>query len=281
MEVAAQRPVSEPDELTRGAERLVEPGTAPIGVRRFLELVVHLAHRELSGHRQGSLLGWAWPLLRQLAQLGVLVFVFGEVLDLGIEDFAVFVLIGLVSWTWFAAGVGAATHSLLTNRHLALQPRLPSSVLPVVAIAVPLVDVLFALPILLVLVVSAGELSWQVVLWPAIALVQLALMSGIAWLCAAAAVHARDVRGLVAVGLTLLFYLTPVFYGLRSVPDRFEWVLYLNPLTTLVEAYRAVLIGEPGPPAALLAGVCVGSFALAWIGWRVFRRAEPTLADHL
>ena len=278
MEVAAQRHFSERDDA---AEPLVEPGTSAIAPRRFAELVAHLAQRELAVHRQGSLLGWAWPLIRQLAQLAVLVFVFGEVLDLGIEDFAVFVLIGLVAWTRFSAGINGATGSLLANRHLALQPRLPTAVLPIVAVAVPLVDVLFALPILLVLVIAAGELSWQVVLWPAIALVQLALMSGIAWLCAAAAVHARDVRGLVGVALTLLFYLTPVFYGLRSVPDRYEWVLYLNPLTTLVEAYRAVLIGEPGPPTALLIGVCAGSFALAWIGWRVFRRAEPTLADHL
>jgi len=249
--------------------------------RQFAELVLHLARRELAATHEGTVIGWAWPVVRQLAQLGVLVFVFGSVLDLGIENFAVFVFTGLVAWTWFSTGVGAATSAVLANRHLVFQPRLPTIVLPIVAIAVPFVDVLFALPIVIAMLIVTGEMSWLIVTWPAIMLLQFVLMAGIAWATASVSVYARDIPGLVSVVLTMLFYLTPVFYGLRSVPDEYEWVLNLNPLTTLISAYRATMAGEPGPSTTLVGAVTIASIVVAYGGWRLFRRLEGGLADHL
>jgi len=249
--------------------------------REFAGLVLHLARRELAATHEGTFIGWAWPVFRQLAQLGVLVFVFGSVLDLGIENFAVFVFTGLIAWTWFASGVTAATSSVIANRHLVFQPRLPTIVLPLVAIAVPFVDVLFALPIVIGMLVVTGELSWQIATWPAIMLLQFVLMAGIAWITASTSVYARDIPGLVSVVLTMLFYLTPVFYGLRAVPDEYEWVLNLNPLTTLVTAYRAVMVGEPGPSMSLVGALTLVSIAVAYAGWRIFRRLERGLVDHL
>ena len=78
--------------VTRGAE-----------LARFRELAVHLARREVTSRHRWTLLGWMWPLTRQLAQLAVLVFVFSGVVDLGIEDYPVFVFTGLLAFTWFSA----------------------------------------------------------------------------------------------------------------------------------------------------------------------------------
>jgi lipopolysaccharide transport system permease protein len=219
--------------------------------------------------------------VRQLAQLGVLVFVFSTVLPLGIPDFPVFVFSGLIAWSWFAAGVAQGTSSLLAQRHLVFQSRFPVAVLPVVSVAVPLVDVLLVLPALAVLLVASGELHWTVVLMPPLLLVQLVLMCGIAWLCAAVAVFLRDIVNVVAVGLLLLFYLTPVFYSLESVPDEYVWVLHLNPMTTLLEAYRSVLLGQdfPGIPRVLAVGAA--SVAIAVAGWWTFRRLEDRFVDEL
>jgi lipopolysaccharide transport system permease protein len=261
--------------------QLAEPGAGSLPPRRFAELVAHLARREVASAQQGTVLGAAWPVVRQLGQLGVLVFVFGSVLDLGIENFAVFVFTGLIAWNWFSTAVTGGTSSLISSRHLVLQPRLPSVVLPVVPVAVAFLDVLFALPILLLMLAATGELTWQIVLWPGIIVVQLLLTMGLAWLLAGVSVFLRDVPGLVAVVLTLLFYVTPVFYGLRTVPDRFEWILQLNPMTTIVGAYRAVMVGEAGPSAALMAAVAGFSVLIAVAGLLAFRRLEPRFADVL
>lgn len=261
--------------------RLVAPGSLGGGVGAFVELVLHLARRELKARHQFTLLGWAWPLARQLAQLAVLVFVFSKVLDLGIEDFPVFVFTGLLAWTWFAAGMGEAVNSLLSYRHLALQPRLPSAVLPAVSVAVPLVDVLIALPVLGVMLVMSDELRWSALAAPLLIVVQLWLMMGLAWITSATAVFFRDVPNVVYLGLTLVFYLTPVFYGPRSVPPEYAWVLEVNPLTTIIEAYRALLLGDPMPPAWRLAVVAVGSLLTAVIGLLVFRRLQSRFPDYL
>ena len=135
-----------------------------------------------------------------------------------------------------------------------------------VAVAVPLVDVLVALPVLLLMVATSGEgIPPSAAFLPVLLAVQLVLCCGIAWLTAAATVHVRDVRNVVGLGLTLLFYVTPVFYDRQaSVPERYHWLLQLN-LTTLIEGWRTVLLDGRLPPAgpfALLAGV---SAAWPWL----------------
>src|SRR5215207_827219 len=135
----------------------LEPALRPAG---FTALVLHLTARQLKSSHHLTLLGWGWPVARQLAQLAVLVFIFGNVFDLDIENYPVFLFVGLMAWTWFSGAVSAATSSVLTQRHLVMQPRLPSSVLPIVAAMVPLVDVLFALPVLVLMLALSTGLEW-------------------------------------------------------------------------------------------------------------------------
>jgi lipopolysaccharide transport system permease protein len=247
----------------------------------FYELVVHLARRELSSQHRGTLLGWAWPLTRQLAQLAVLVFVFSNLFDLDIENYPVFVFTGLLAFGWFSSGVQAGSTSVLDQRHLIFQPRFPAAAVPVVAVTVPFVDVLVALPVLLVMLIATGDIGWTALLLPPLLILQLVLMCGIAWLCAAASVYLRDVPQVVIVGLTLLFYMTPVFYRLGDVPERYRDLFLLNPLATLIEAYRSVLIGSPGPSAAKLAFVVAVGLAAAGGGLLLFRRLQPGFVDEL
>jgi ABC-type polysaccharide/polyol phosphate export permease len=228
-----------------------------------------------------TVLGWLWPLARQLVQLAVLVFIFSHVLDLGIRNFPVFVFCGLIAWTWFSVGLGAATSSLLDRRHLVYQPRVPPAVLPLVAITVPLVDMVMALPVLLVMLSFGQGLRWTIVLVPLLLVVQFVLMSGVAWLTAAAAVFFRDVPNIVGVFLTVLFYATPVFYAVSKIPQRYSPLLHANPMTTLVEAYRALLLGDPFPGALACLYVVGLSIALAALGVWAFRRLEGRFADNL
>ncbi|MEX2194787.1 MAG: ABC transporter permease [Thermoleophilaceae bacterium] len=250
-------------------------------LRRARELVLHLAAREIAARHRFTLLGWAWPLARQLAQLGVLYVVFTSIVDLGIESYAAFLFTGIVAWGWFAAAVSEGADAVVAQRHLVFRPQCPAAVLPVVPVVVALVDALIALPVLLVLVAAGGELHASALFLPVIAAVQLVLSCGIAWLAAATSVYLRDVRQLVGVGLLLLFYLTPVFYDLSRIPDDYEWALRLNPLTTILEAYRAVLIEQRLPDAVPLLIVTAASAAVAAAGLLVFQRLRGGFVDEL
>lgn len=264
---------SRPARASRRAAR-VDPG-------QFFDVVTHLAHRQVASMHRFTLLGWAWPVVRQLAQLAVFVFVFSTILDLGIDNFPVFVFSGLIAWGWFSSGIQQATGALIAQRHLVFQPRFPVGVLPIVAVAVPFIDVLLVLPVLVIMLIATGALSWTVLLLPPLLLVQFTLMAGIAWFGSAANVFMRDVENVIGVLLTLTFYCTPIFYSIASVPERYQTLLRLNPMTTLVESYRGVLMGTEFPSARRLAVVTVGSALLALIGWLAFRRAEPRFVDEL
>jgi lipopolysaccharide transport system permease protein len=268
--------------LTPTRQPLLRPaGARRLGPRAFTSLVLHLAGRQLRSSHQLTLLGWGWPVAQQLAQLAVLVFIFGNVFDLDIENYPVFVFVGLMAWTWFSGAVSGAAMSLLTQRHLVMQPRLPASVLPVVAAVVPLVDVLFALPVLVLMLALSTGLGWGLLACPLLLVLQLALVAGVGWLVAGVSVFLRDVPNLIGVALMIAFYLTPVFYDRSRVPENFRWVLDLNPMTTIIDAYRSLLLGTPGPGVVRLAAVTVAAVALLAIGRLLFARLAPRFADHL
>lgn len=283
--------VSEPAPLAdRAADVALAPfhepelrlaGTRPVRLRVFAALAVHLTVRQLRSAHHLTLLGWGWPLARMLAQLAVLVFLFSKVIQLNIPNYPVFVFVGLLGWNWFSVGVTTAASSVLSQRHLVMQPRLPTSLLPIVAIAVPFVDVLFALPLLVLLLALSTGLTWGLLALPLIFALEFLLIAGVAWLVAAVSVFFRDVPNLVGVWLMILFYLTPVFYSGSRVPSKLRWVLHLNPLATIIDAYRWLLLGTPAPGVLQMAAVVAASVLLLLVGNRVFSRLSPRFADHL
>lgn len=258
------------DALRRGAE-----------LGRLRELVAHLAAREVASLHRFTLLGWAWPLVRQLAQLGVLVIAFSHVLHLGVPHYAPFVFSGLIAWNWFSTGVANGTSSLLDRRHLVFQPRFPLVALPLVAVTVPLIDLLLALPVLAVMVVATTGLHWTILFLPVLVVIQLTLMAGIAWLTAAATIYFRDVRHIVGVGVTMLFYFTPVFYDLARLPDRYRSLLRINPMTTIVDGYHSIVLGGTLPAPGWLALVAAVSVIVAGSGLVFFNRLSPGFVDEL
>jgi lipopolysaccharide transport system permease protein len=258
------------------------PATAARRSRRHLvDLILHLVRRELASAHRNTLLGWTWPLARQLAQLAVLVFLFSKVLDLNIEDYPVFVFTGLIAWTWFQTALTNAASSVVANGHLVGQPRFPTLALPLVAVAVPCFDVLMALPVLLILLVAEGRLDAAALLLPLPLVAQFAFTAGVALIVSATNVYLRDVQNVVGVLLLMLFYLTPVFYGLKNVPEEFHWLLRLNPLTAFVNADRSLLF-YGRLPALIDVAIGAGAAALAVAaGIVLFRRLQPGFVDEL
>jgi lipopolysaccharide transport system permease protein len=249
--------------------------------RQLTELVAHLAKRQLESQHRFTVLGWTWPLLRQLVQLVVLVFVFSGLLDLGIPNFPLFVFVGLMIWTWFATAVTVASSVLVNQRHMLMSPGFPAIALPLVAVAVPLVDLLMALPVLLILLAVSGEIHAGLLALPLVVLVEFALAAGVALIVSVLNVYVRDVENVVTVGLLLLFYLTPVFYGLRQVPERFHGVLGFNPVGRLVTIARDLVIEGRAPGLSACVYVLLVAGVLLTVGVWLFRRLQADMLDLL
>ncbi|HET6305054.1 MAG TPA: ABC transporter permease [Myxococcota bacterium] len=265
------------------AESLRRDDAAPLPGRllHLHELTLHLVARDLASRQRGSLLGWLWSLAPPLLQLVLVHFLFTRVVPLGVENYALFLLTGILAWSGFSRGLAAATDSLEANRSLVLRPGFPTPLLPLVAVLVAFVDQCLALPILLVAVAATSGLAPAVALLPALLAIQLALTTGLAWCLAPLQVFLRDTRHLVGIALSLGFWITPIFYAPRRLPDALGFLHDANPMAQLIAAQRAILLHGTLPDAAPLALVAGLSLVLLVAGFAVFHATQHALAERV
>jgi ABC-type polysaccharide/polyol phosphate export permease len=245
------------------------------------DVTVHLVRRELSLRHRGSVLGWLWSISPALLQLVVAHFLFTRVIPLGVDDYPVFLLIGILSWSFFSGGLRSATGACEAGRNLVLRPGFPTFLQPVVAVFVELVDYLIAVPILLVAVTIATGADLTMLLLPVTILLELVLVVGLGLALAPLQVLYRDVRQFVAMAVSVGFWLTPVFYARRQVPESFMWLYDLNPMAHLIGAQREILLGGTVPSLTMLALVGLGSLVVLLGGAGIFALLRPTLPERV
>jgi lipopolysaccharide transport system permease protein len=261
-----------------------EPGKPPklgTGPTYLKDVTWHLVRRDFATRHRGSLLGWLWALAPPLLQLLVTYFLFTKVLPLRVQHYPVFLLTGILSWNWFTRSLSLGTISLESQRELVLRPGFPTSVLPVTAGLIGLVDYLLALPILLIAVGFSTGLHPTALLLPLILAIQLVLTIGIAWALAPLQVFFRDVQYLVGLLLMLGFWLTPIFYSRVQVPSQFAWLYNLNPMAHLIEADREILLAGHLPSQEALGLVALASIGMAAAGYTILHRFRHSIPDQL
>ncbi len=244
------------------------------------DLLLNLVRRNFVLQYKGSTLGVLWSLLLPLAQTLVMVFLFQRVVPLGIEAYPAFLLTGLLPWNWFSGAISSAGSIFLSNRDLARRPSFSSALLIVVNTITHLLTFLISLPILCgVLALYGLGLHWSWLFLPLLILIQGLLIIGLSMIIAIWNVFFRDVAHLVSVALMLLFYATPVFYRLKAVAERYQFLFSWNPMAVLIQSYRAVLFQGTKPEIGPLLYALAVSAALCGIGFGLYHRQMPTVVD--
>lgn len=265
-------------------------------LRAYRELFANLTLRELRGKYKRSVLGWGWSMLNPLAQMGIYSLVFGFFLKVqppvgdpsGLDSFAVFLLCGLLPWTFLANGLTSGMGSLLANANLVNKVWFPRQLLVGSTVASWGVGFLIELGVLSVVLLLVGNmvLPW---LLPAVAvvLIQTAFLLGLALTLSVTSVYLRDLEYLVGIALQIWFYATPIVYPLRVVEDALVdrptlYTLYrLNPMTRFVEAYRDILYSLRFPAASTMAYLVVCAVISLAVGWWTFLKLDGRLAEEL
>jgi lipopolysaccharide transport system permease protein len=228
-----------------------------------------------------SMLGIAWSLVAPLSQALVLLFVFGTVLPLEIPNYAVFLLTGILPWTWFHVSLLDGSLAVVSNRDLIQVPRFPVALLPIVSVTAHLIHFLLALPILLSMLHFCGfPLRITILAVPAVIVVQFLLTVGMASMLAALHVVFDDTRHLLSITLMLCFYVTPVFYDATSIPERYRMAYQLNPMAHLLRAYRGSLMNGQWPSLWLLP-LGIASLGLSALALRILVRAHHRFVEEL
>lgn len=265
-------------------------------LRRYRELFANLTLRELRSKYKRSLLGWGWSMLNPIAQMAVYSLVFGFFLRIdppvgdpsGLNVFALFLLCGLLPWTFLANGLTSGMGSLLANANLVKKVWFPRQLLVGSVVASWGVGFLIELGVLSAVLIVAGNMviPWLI---PAlfVAVIQTAFVLGLALFFSVCSVYLRDLEYLVGIGLQIWFYSTPIVYPLRVVEDALVdrpgllEVYNLNPMTRFVEAYRDIFYSLRFPSVATLAYLVACATVAMVAGWWAFSKLDGRLAEEL
>jgi lipopolysaccharide transport system permease protein len=264
---------------------MLAPFRALITHRQAIQIFVN---RDIRGRYINSALGLWWAVIQPLALLALYTFVFSSVMSVRLSDsagtgeFALYAFCGLLPWLAVADALTRSSSILLDQTPLIKKVVFPTEILPVHLVLSALLVEIVGLAVFLAVVIVGGRLpGWSVLILPLVMVLQFFFMTGIAWLLSTLALYLRDVRQVVGLLLTLWMFLTPIVYPASLVPVRFRWVLDINPMTAIVDAYRAALLDNRMPAPASFVLFAAVAFAVFVSGHWVFMRSKPTFADLL
>ena len=231
-------------------------------------------------HYHASALGVLWSLLLPLTQLLVLVFLFRRVLPLRIEAYPAFVFCALLPWAWLSSCLGSAGFLFVGNRDLVRRPGFAPAILVVVNTLSNLLTYVVSLPVLLVVLAMYDRpLTSAVLVLPLLVLIQATLTVGLGLMVATLNVFFRDVQHIVTVLLSLLFYLTPVFYRAQEASPDSVLLLRLNPIGALIGDYRAIFFYGTVPAWSSLLATGAFSVLVCGLGYAVYARQQHEMVD--
>jgi lipopolysaccharide transport system permease protein len=248
----------------------------------YRELFYFLAWRDMKVRYKQTVLGVLWAVIQPVFTMVIFTVVFGQMANIPSEGVPrpIFYFSALLPWIYFSSTVTGSGMSLVSNSGLLTKIYFPRIILPAAAALGGLVDFLIGSVLLAGFVVYYRlPVGWNFLLWPALLVPLVLLAFGLGALLAALNVKYRDVKHAVPFGIQLLLFMTPIIYPSSVFPERFGWLLALNPLSGLIEAFRYALV--PNYPMhwdvfALSIAVTLVLFVLAVI---YFMRTEKALAD--
>jgi lipopolysaccharide transport system permease protein len=249
----------------------------------YVDLVLALTIKEIKVRYKGTFLGYGWSLLNPLVFAVTYWIAFKAILNVKIEGYFIFLLAGLFPWQWLNNSLQLAPRAFTNNASLIKKIAFPRYLIVASSVVTEGFHFLLCLPVLvaLALLFGRGTVSWTW-LWgaPLLLIVQGLMIYGIALAVASCSVFFRDLERLIGLGMSVLFYVTPVIYERHMVPAMFQPLLAFNPFTYLIVSWRALLLDGTMNWLALGTAALIAVVAVA-IGQAVFDRMQWKFAEAL
>jgi lipopolysaccharide transport system permease protein len=250
----------------------------------FRELLLRMTSRDLLLRYKQTAMGFAWALLTPLLNTVIFSIIFTRVAPVDTPvPYPIFVYCGMLAWNFTASALRFAVTSLTANTNLVTKVYFPREIFPFSAVAVSLVDFGVASTVLVVMLLYYRiAIGPAILLLPLIIAVQAVFTLAVALFLAMANLFYRDVKYLFEVVLTVWMFASAIVYPLESIQGgMLGFALRANPMTTIVDAYRHVILYGTAPPAVAFASVALLSVILLPIMWLLFHRSEFRFAEHI
>lgn len=251
-------------------------------IKYFLDLLHSLVDRDMKIMYKRSTLGAAWTLISPLLQLLVFIFVFQIIIKIDIPQYSSYVFTGLLVWNWFQNSLFQATGIIINSRPLIRQPGFPNAILPIVVATTGLTHFVLALPVLFVFLLIDGVRFTPVLLFlPLLQIIQFFITVALSYFLASLNVTFRDTQHTLGVLLQFWFYLTPIFYEIGNIPDRYWFIYGLNPMVHIVTSYRQILMWGTQPDWLALTIISGVVAILMPLGYNLFKHQSLRFVEEI
>lgn len=246
-------------------------------------LFEQMVRRELRQKYKGSVLGVLWYVVNPLVLMGAYYLMFGLIFKLqSIDDYPLFLMVGLIVWIFFSQSVLAAAPSLLEQGALVRKARFPRVTIPGAVVTVQAVTFLILLSLIgIVTIVIRGTLDPALILLPVVLLCLYAFTLGFALAVSILHAHFRDVAPILSAALLPWFFISPIFFQIDAITSREEYRKLLewgNPIAPFITATRDIVYAGDWPELDVFAYVVVAAFAMLFLGNWIFNRMQGELA---
>lgn len=252
-------------------------------IYEYRNMIHKLVRRELRGQYQKSVLGMLWTLITPMLNIIVYSIVFTVVFPSNIPHYPVYLVAGMIPWTFFSEAVGEGTKAIVNNADMTKKIYFPREALVISTVTSKLVNMLIAFVIIIVLVLVTGvgidPLCFLVL--PLVITIEYILSLGFALFFSSIAVFFQDMIHIVGVILQIWMWATPVMYSLDLIPQKVVPILKINPMTNVVNCYHLLIYNKWIPSAALLFGTLLFAVVILIIGEAVFMHLEGNFAEEL
>ena len=248
--------------------------------RHFYELLIGMTKRELDARYKNTIFGFLWVILNPLMQMFTIGFIFRFFIKEPIENYYLYLLVGLLVWNYFSLSLSKATPSIINERGLIKKANFPRAVIPMSIIISNFVHLIVAFMILMIPAILNGIVllsNLPNLLFGSILL--LTFTTGISFLTSALNVRFRDVNFFVQAILNIWFYATPIVYSINVIPHELIWIWRLNPMTSIVQLFQNALVSAPGPGPAMLVSNITTTILITITGIKVFLNESKDFDD--
>ncbi len=252
-------------------------------IYEYREMIFSLIKRDLRGRYKGSVLGFLWTFLNPLFQLVVYTMVFSVIMRAGYDDYYLFLFVALIPWIFFSASIVGGASCIWAQKDMVNKIYFPREVLPIAHVTCQLVNMFLSfIVVFAVLMVTGHGIDFIAILYfPIIVLVEYLLALGLTMFVSAVTVFLRDVEYVLGIIMMAWQFLSPVMYGVDMVPEEVRVIFSVNPMTSILVAYRDIFYYKQVPQISTLLQATILGLILLVVGVAVFEKLKKHFSEEM
>lgn len=227
-------------------------------------------------------MGVLWSFLNPLLQLAVYAIIFPIILRDTQPNYVIFLCVALIPWTFFTTTITQSAVSMISNGNIIKKVYFPREIIPISVVTSGCVNFLISTVIIIGFVLASGMgITKYILYYPLILLIQYILLLGFAFIMSSITVYLRDIEHFIGIAIQLLFYATPIVYAGSTIPSKFQFIMKLNPMAHIIDAYRDIFYYQIAPNIKNLLILLALTIIFCIVGYQIFKKLQKGFAEEL